>query len=73
MIAQKLEISPQAALILVAELGSSLREITGRQALPCLDHRLGATEGVQNEEFGLRGWESQECYRQYRAATTFAC
>jgi hypothetical protein len=31
LIAQKLEISPQAAQILVAELGSSLREITGRK------------------------------------------
>jgi HTH DNA binding domain len=73
MIAQKLEISPQAAQILAAELGSSLREITGRQALPRLDHRLAATEGVQNKEIGLLGCESQERYRQYCATTTFAC
>jgi hypothetical protein len=31
LISQRLEISPQAAQLLVAELGSSLREITGRK------------------------------------------
>jgi hypothetical protein len=31
MIAQRLAISPQAAQILVGDLGSSLREITGRK------------------------------------------
>jgi hypothetical protein len=31
LIAQKLKISPQAAQLLVAELGFSLREITGRK------------------------------------------